>query len=303
MAFELTNEIVDQIIFGMENQEHDFVVDVHTGHVARLEEMGSDTETEPIPQWHSVDGYNLMERFVADLRNPVVREELRAILATGRGVFRSFKDTLKEHPEVERLWFRFKEREMRRVVYEWYNALRDRWGLERVPMDLETETDNLILADFTFERDTLSHEQAREYAHDAREEVLGQLSIDVERKLMEDLEKIDDNAELHTVSAATPEDEIVGVAGAVVHRDKSPPVGVMNVLFVEPEYRGLGLARELLNRVCGILDESGVPTVHIELPGEARALRSLLEAWDAEEISRRYRVDIHRWSERRLFDD
>ncbi|MFW6368243.1 MAG: GNAT family N-acetyltransferase [Spirochaetota bacterium] len=303
MSFELTQEVVDQVIFGMENQEHDFVVDVKTGHVGRAEEMDSGVETEPIPEWHSVDGYNLMERFVADLRNPVVREQLRSILASGRGVFRSFKDTLKEYPEVERLWFRFKEREMRRVVYEWYNALRDQWGLERVPMDLETDTENLILADFTFELDTLSHEETRQYAHDAREEVLSDLSIDVERRLMEDLEKIDDGADLRSVSAVTPQDEVVGVAAAVVHRDRAPAVGVVNVLFVEPEYRGLGVARELLNRLCGVLDEAGVPTIHIELPGQSRALRSMLEAWDAEEISRRYRLDIHRWAERRLFDD
>ncbi len=303
MAFELTPETIDQIIFGMENQEHDFVIDVETGHVFRLEDAPGDREVESIPAWRSVDGYNLMERFVVDLRNPVVREELRATLASGKGVFRGFKDTLKQHPEAERLWFRFKEREMRREVYDWYNELRERWGLERIPMDLETETDNLIIADFEFACDTLTHEQAREYAHDAREEVLETLSSDAERALMEGFERIDDNDELHSITAATPDEEIVGVVCAVVHRDGPPAVAAINVLYVEEEYRGLGLARELLNRLFTTLDDKGVPAVHLELPGEAGVMRNLLEAWRGEEISRRYRVNIRRWGDRQLFED
>ncbi len=303
MAFELTPEIIDQIIFGMENQEHDFVVDIESGHVMPMEDVPEDCEVEPIPAWRSVDGYNLMERFVADLRNPVVREELRATLASGKGVFRGFKDTLKQHPEAERLWFRFKEREMRRVVYDWYNDLRERWGLERIPMDLETETDNLIVADFDFACDTLTHEQAREYAHEAREEVLETLSSDAERDLMEGFERISDEDELHSIIASTPQEEIVGVVCAVVHRDGPPAVAAVNVLFVEEEFRGLGLARELLNRLFLTLEEKGVPAVHLELPGAAGVLRNLLEAWRGEEISRRYRVDISRWSDRQVFED
>ncbi|MFP4643378.1 MAG: GNAT family N-acetyltransferase [Spirochaetales bacterium] len=303
MSFELTPEIIDQIIFGMENQEYDFVVDVKTGHVSRVEDVPDDREVEPIPDWRSVDGYNLMERFVVDLRNPVVREELRATLASGKGVFRGFKDTLKQHPEAERLWFRFKEREMRREVYTWYNELRERWGLERIPVDLETETDNLIIADFDFARDSLSHEQAREYAHDAREEVLETLSSDAERALMEDFERIDDDDELHSITASTPEGDIVGVVGAVVHRDLAPAVAAVNVLFVEEEYRGLGLARELLNRLFATLNSESVPAVHLELPGNAGVIRNLLDAWRGEEISRRYRVDIRRWSDRQVFEE
>lgn len=302
MAFELTPEIVDQVIFGMENQEHDFMVDVENGHVAPRAEITPGHEAEPIPRWRSVDGYNLMERFVVDLRNPIVREELRAILSSGKGVFRSFKDTLKEHPEMERLWFRYKEREMRRVVFEWYNELRDRWGLDRVPIDLETETDNLILADFSFERDALSVDEAREYAHDAREEVLAKLSGDTERALMEGLEQVDADHELHSIVASTPDGESVAAVCAVVHRENRSPVAVINALFVEPEYRGLGLARELLSRIFRVLEEEAVSTVHMELPGDAGALRPLLDSWMGEEISRRYRLDISRWGERQIFE-
>ncbi len=303
MAFELTPEIIDQIIFGMENQEHEFVVDLESGHVMKREDSDSAGEYEPIPRWRSVDGFNLMERFVVDLRNPIVREELRAILASGKGVFRGFKDVLKQHPEVERLWFRFKEREMRREVFEWYNTLRERWGLDRIPLDLETETDNLILADFTFERDALSAEEVREYAHDAREEALEYLSGDSERELMERLEQVSDTSEFHTIAASTPGGERIAAVCAAVHRDGSQPVAAVNVLYVEPEFRGLGLARELLSRIFAVLDEDGVPVVHIELPGKAGALSSLLQAWDGEEISRRYRINIERWTERSYFED
>jgi len=157
MKFELSKELIDQIIFAMEDQENEYYLDVEEGVVVPAEELigeGLEGEEErylSLPEWRSVDGFNLMERFTATLRNPLYRERLRQILSSGRGVFRQFKNALKERPDIEKLWFRFKNREMRKEVYRWYNALRESWGLKEVEIDWE-EPEDLVLSDFRVER-------------------------------------------------------------------------------------------------------------------------------------------------------
>ena len=134
MEFDLSPELIDQIIFAMENQEKDYVLDTKTLELVPIDELPPElVEDEDrliqLPEWYSVHGYNLMEKFVANLRNPLFRETLREILARGKGVFRQFKDTIKQRKDIERLWFSFKDREMKRVVLEWYNQLRESCGL------------------------------------------------------------------------------------------------------------------------------------------------------------------------------
>ncbi|MCK4542485.1 MAG: GNAT family N-acetyltransferase, partial [Spirochaetales bacterium] len=150
MKFIMTPEIMDQIIFGMENQEKTFILDTDTDHVVPAEE----TEKEsfryiPIPEWKSSDGFQLMEMFTASMRNPILRERFREALSSGRGVFRSFKNILKERPEIERLWFSFKEKEMRKRVREWYNQLAEVWGLEKLGPEPE-DTEELVMSDFSY---------------------------------------------------------------------------------------------------------------------------------------------------------
>ena len=86
---------------------------------------------------------------ITGIDDPVVREELRTALSAGHGVFRNFKDILRSHPEIERLWYSFKDREMRNIVLEWYNSLRDFWGLERIGSEPE-ETEEIVSHDFSF---------------------------------------------------------------------------------------------------------------------------------------------------------
>ena len=76
----------------------------------------------PLPQWLPSDGFHTMEKFVSTLRNPIYREKLKEVLQSGRGVFRQFKDVLQEQPSIQRLWYYYKDREMRNRIYEWYEV-------------------------------------------------------------------------------------------------------------------------------------------------------------------------------------
>ena len=83
-----------------------------------------------------------MESFVTSLDNPAYREQLSRALTMGKGVFRAFKDALKQNKEIEKLWFAYKERRLRGVIISWYNANREARGLAKLPAEPE-ETEEL----------------------------------------------------------------------------------------------------------------------------------------------------------------
>jgi len=102
MQFELSEALVDDILFAMEDQVGDFYLDTVEGIIVggvdwEFEGDLNDDDGEggerfiSLPEWDSSDGFKLMERFAAGFRNPVVREELHLALDRGRGGFRAFK--------------------------------------------------------------------------------------------------------------------------------------------------------------------------------------------------------------------
>ncbi len=268
---ELTRELVDQIIFGMENQEHDFYLDLESGELVSDDGADMDSDSlEAIPDWTSVDGYNLMERFVLSLHNPIYRERLRSILASGRGVFRQFKDALKERQDIERLWFTFKEKQMRRLVAEWYNDIREARGLE--PLELSDEDDGLeaealVLSDFVVQPidsslfDTLEEmdrsafeenfddEQERDYYYRAKRTGVSLRNGSYVRGIM------------------TPAGESAGFIWADFGERSLR--AIIRQLYIRPEYRGIGLAHVLLRCALEELAERGVVGASIELLGKA----------------------------------
>jgi ribosomal protein S18 acetylase RimI-like enzyme len=158
MQFELTEALIDNILFSMEDQDGEFWVDTREGVV--ISENDEDFEDDEddngdenryinLPEWESSDGFRLMEHFAVGLRNPVLRTELSSALNRGKGVFRAFKDIIGRYPEAEKLWFAHKEREMKRQIIRWYNSLREEWGLARIGGEPE-DTADLVLEDFRF---------------------------------------------------------------------------------------------------------------------------------------------------------
>lgn len=310
MRFELTPEIIDQVIFAMENQESPFLFDSETRTVVEVREEGEDEAAEgryiEIPEWSSADGFQLMERFVASLRNPLVRDKLRTALSSGKGVFRSFKNALKAHGEIERLWFAYKDREMKARVLDWYNELCDLWGWEHIrrePGENE-ETDELVLTDFDFIEETDS-EVAQAYDREAWRESHSFLPA----ALVEELYKrsrhgVDTSPEASLViSARTPAGELSGVIWGVVTQLRVPAeagteeLKLLNViqLYVLKEYRGLGIAKTLVDNVCRAAYARGIERILMELPGAAEMLLPMLEEQGFSTASRSLMLDVDKW--------
>jgi hypothetical protein len=152
MFFDLSEELIDQILFAMEDQNAEYVVDSQTGELTPIDEIDDDAEDAEqyydLPVWESVNGFQVMERFVSAVRNPEAKESLRQVLSSGKRVFRNYKDVLKAYPEIASNWISFKDREMKKYIFEWYNTLREAWGLEALSGEPD-DISNLVYGDFT----------------------------------------------------------------------------------------------------------------------------------------------------------
>jgi GNAT superfamily N-acetyltransferase len=266
MQFELTEALADEIVFSMENQNGKFLLDAGQGVLVNLEdaETSADERFFPLPQWGPHEGFRLMERFTAGLRSPLIREELSAALERGKGVFRSFKDAVSQHPETEKLWFRFKERAMKREIIRWYNVLRETWGLALIGEEPE-DTAALVLEDFRFRAGTTADREAAAELHRLCAETYSDTTGAARRVtagLTESMSPWVFPGDCCLV-AETAGGEFAACISAVYAASSRLHI---HILEVNPEYRGLGLGESLLNRLLETADREGVSFTSIDLP-------------------------------------
>ena len=77
---------------------------------------------QDIPRRSSSDGYELMAEFAESVGNAKLRTRLESALH-GKGVFRRFKDALRDDPDEEKRWYKFHDEKMRQEVRDWLNSL------------------------------------------------------------------------------------------------------------------------------------------------------------------------------------
>ena len=296
MQFELTEALLDDILFAMEDQQGEFYMDTVEGVVCGgidgldfLEEEdnnGKDGERYiSLPDWDSSDGFRLMERFAAGFRNPLIREELSSALSRGRGVFRAFKDTLSRFQEVEKLWFSFKEREMKREIIVWYNGLREEWGLEKIGLEPE-ETADLVLEDFRFrpfkKEDMLSIGELHQRCLEEHKETLAETgtgsSTGVLLTMSQEFHNLFNAPEAGKSAASSSSDAHNGFQNCLVAESGGGDfagyisgIAVHSTLYiknleVKAEYRGLGIGEALLTHFLESLDPNEINEALLDLP-------------------------------------
>jgi GNAT superfamily N-acetyltransferase len=278
MRFELTEALIDDILFSMEDQNGEFRLDTQGGMIVPEDAVSGDpgegeTRYIDLPEWDSASGYQLMEHFTAALRNPVARDELNAALNRGKGVFRAFKDILGRYPEIEKRWFVYKEREMKRGVIRWYNGLREEWGLEKIGTEPE-ETEDLVLEDFRFRAAGPADSPAAEKLHQiCRKEYLqyAEENNPAAGVFLEDL-PWPFPGDLALVAETGGGD----FAGYVAATGKEPVLRVF-ALEVKPEYRGLGVGETLMARFLEKARQGPYSRITADLPSSAESFsRELL---------------------------
>jgi ribosomal protein S18 acetylase RimI-like enzyme len=234
-----------------------------------------------------------MERFAAGFRNPIIREELGSALDRGRGVFRAFKDTLSRHPEAEKLWFTFKEKEMRRQVINWYNGLREEWGLEKIGKEPE-ETGDLVLEDFhfrPFQNEDISkaeilHRQCLEEYKKNLEEAEAGLP---DKRILEEMNifhNISDSAA--GLTAETSGGEFAGYISGIT---KDSTLFIQN-LEVKTVFRGLGVGEALLENFISGIEPDRITSVLIDLPSPAEGFSRVLTRESFKPYTVRYRLNL-----------
>ena len=261
MVFELTDSIAQSILFAMENQEADFVLDAASGSVVPAAEKSADEETVyTLPAWDSHDGYEMLESFVSDLHAPKARQELKNVLIAGRGVFRNFKAAIKRYPEVERKWHFYKEKQLRFRLMEWYNALRESWGLQALSEDID-DYDDLIEEDFVFraynpvqDKDCVANgaDALCEECKESAEGELGQAYAALWRQC-DTMGKSENGFVCRTLT-----DDFAGCLLISPIPSCAKQTVVATRFFVNQNYRGLGIARALLSFCMSQLREHGI---------------------------------------------
>jgi GNAT superfamily N-acetyltransferase len=271
MNFELTPQMIDKIAFAMEDQKQRFAVDIDSGELvpwAGPAAKGEEERHVPLPRWGSAEGFHLMESFVTSLDNPAYREQLSHALTMGRGVFRAFKDALKQNKEIEKLWFSYKERRLQGVIVSWYNTNREARGLARLPVEPE-ETDELVLSDFSFSWDIGAHVQpVRQLDRDAFFELFPRESPGrLEEHYGEKREGLPPagGESSPILIAETPAADLAGFAWGVI---EARSVHVVQ-LAVTPALRGTGLGESLLRQFLTVMRARGMQRLTAELMGKS----------------------------------
>jgi len=273
MRFELDSALTDDILFCMENQDGEFVLDTCEGRVIDVNNNDDDGKTDdverfiPLPEWSPSDGFRLMEKFAASLRNPVLRHELSAALGRNKGVFRSFKNVLEQYPETAKLWYSYKDCGMKREVTAWYNALREEWGLAPIGGEPE-DTSSLILEDFIIRKGTRDDFEKAAALH--------KLCAATGDKAISDVYESMNSCPLNDEFFFVAETANGDFSGCICAAADAPETARIFALEVKSEYRALGLGKALLSKLLEQADEQKLAAT-IDLPADSEYFaRSLL---------------------------
>jgi ribosomal protein S18 acetylase RimI-like enzyme len=252
MQFQLTDSLIDDIISAMENQDVEYAVDAEEGQLVISDSDGHIPDDERyyiLPEWGPSDGFELREEFVNNLHSPLAREELQSAMHSGRGVFKNFRNVLKSYPEVDKRWHIYKHRFMSARINEWYNSLREIWGLEKLDQLPESD-DTLVHDDFSFkEYDSAADEKTilLNITADSCED--DTLPLEVNKAFYglwrSQFESLASNQTGYICFSLS--DEFAGCITASPLSQDQEKIVMITSLFVPEQFRGLGIGTELID--------------------------------------------------------
>jgi hypothetical protein len=142
--FQLTDASLERIIFAMEDQSNELLIDLETGDFiekSEYQEENPDTASERYvepPSWDSRRGFAILEAFAATVASPPeLKLALNAALRRGKGVFKAFRQALSNDEILSRRFQDFKLRAMRPIVEEWIESLQEEQRLARLSEEPE----------------------------------------------------------------------------------------------------------------------------------------------------------------------
>ena len=265
MMVILSREIIHQIMFALEDQGTSYLFNPSSGTLEDKAKLTDDSLPQgyvELPQWGPANGFRMMERFVTVVRNPQLQQELRSILFSGKGVFKNFKSCLKSHPQGEKQWYTFREEEMTGYITQWYNQLREIYGLEQLGEEPE-DNEELLQDDFIFrEYEAIRDEEklmrtANSFMAEREAQWPGEIGLALSRLWQEQEAKRKEDMILSLV-AETIEGDFSGCVEAVLYPSYVKETVLLTSFFVLEQYRGLGIGKKLLEQCVVQLEEKGI---------------------------------------------
>ncbi len=261
MIFTLTDELIDSIISAMDNQETVYVVDAALNQLVDGALHAPDEENfYSLPEWKSADGFQIREDFVNQLHSPLAHDELQNVLHSGRGVFKNFRNILKSYPEIDKRWHIFKHRTMSARINEWFNSLREIWGLEKLDQLSESDV-NLVHDDFSFDdydpsvdkKTIISNVNASVCENEKLpSEVINAIYTMWQNQFENDKAAVQTGYVCNSLS-----DDFSGCITASLISKGQEKIFSITSLFVPEQFRGLGIGTELLNLCITKLEKMG----------------------------------------------
>lgn len=298
MTFNLTDELIDSIISAMDNQDCVFVVDAASNQlVDGSSTLPDDNEYYALPEWKSADGFEMREAFVNQLHAPLAHDELQNVLHSGRGVFKNFRNVLKSYPEIDKRWHVFKHRTMSARINDWYNSLREIWGLEKLDQLLESEQ-NLVHDDFSFKEYDPEHDKeiilSNISASAYDDEELPSEVIEAIYKLWRNQFENDNSTHKTGYVCYSLSDDFLGCITASSIIDNQENILTITSLFVPEQFRGLGIGTELINMCITKLEKLGCEWVLLPNFIAPDLLQPLLIRTGFKKISSGYILQLQR---------
>jgi len=292
---------MDQIIFGMENQKKELLLDSESGLIVQKtflskEDLAAGDAEEryfQLPEWKPSDGFRLMEGFAGALKNPIYRERLREILSSGRGVFRGFKNVLKERPDLEKKWFLYKERQMKQRVREWYSDLCGYWDV-RDAGDEPVDTEDLFLGDFSVQIRKGDDPEILQYRQDFFDELYREYSENLQRILVRKNDWRGRCPDL-ALKAVTPGGVVGGILTAFFDESGGQLFLFIDSLYILPEFRGAGIASGLVDYTAGIAYEKTVTNLFCFIQAEGDVMLENLKRKGFKLFRQTLELDVPSW--------
>lgn len=251
MPLPLTPALLDQILFGMEDQESFSVLNLMTRQVEVCTDENScgDGPVIPLPAWSSTDGFRMMREFSESLHNPAVQAELREVLDSGQGVFKRFKAVLKPQDLIYRQWLRYKRRYMEEKIRQWLEQWPEVVFEDPAEPAFGADEPGLLASDFSF-REGQPTEAERLEAWDAEacleaaESVFGESADAAFAEYFRRGRRVQTGDRFWV--AENPQGQWAGVVWTRPWVGRGAEVIEVLLWFVDPELRGLGLGASLI---------------------------------------------------------
>ncbi|RKX94671.1 MAG: hypothetical protein DRZ90_11535 [Spirochaetes bacterium] len=260
VKLNVTEEMLERVVFGMENQKDCLMLDPENGQLRPEKE--NDGSFIPLPAWGPTDGYRLMDGFASSLPDIIFRKRLLDILHSGTGVFRNFKDALKGRPELEGLWRRYKKKEMRRTALSWLSRWSEALALEALGPEPE-DWEQLSPAEFVI----------RKIRKDEWPQILDWNKI----AEVENSSDLTPGESGEVLVAEGPSGEIVGYSRMILDSESGCLEGRLDQVFVLPELRGLGIGRMLTEASLKQAEEKGAAALTVKTGVSSRIMEKYLE--------------------------